>query len=67
MIEMSDMIRDSLKLYGPSLSKQNRLSLCVDHYCPKSSVKKQDSLLGVILVIRYLDMSHTIWSILIII
>ena len=52
MIKISAKIRESLIAYGPDLADQDRLALAIDHWCPKSSIKKQDSMLGIILLCR---------------
>ena len=52
MMKMSDTIRESLIAHGPELANQDRLALAVDHWVPKSSIKRQDSILGIILIIR---------------
>ena len=52
MKEMSSKMHQMIQLYGPDLADQNRICVCVDHFCPKNSVKRQDSLLGVYLILR---------------
>ena len=52
MMKMSDTIRESLIAHGPELANLDRLALAVDHWVPKNSIKRQDSILGIILIIR---------------